>query len=274
MSSGFFYRSEPEYPLLMHTAKQYLKYVLKAKTAHGVHSPFVYDFITQVLQPDKHYYAYPKLEHWRNKILNDSREIEITDYGAGSRKFTSNKRVIGKMAETAGTPLKYLRLFYRMMNHYQIKNVLELGTSCGITTGYLSTAAPSAQIDSVEGCPQTHSVAREFLYRLNVKNANLICGEFDEVLHSNAMQDKTYDFIFIDGNHREESTVRYFNILLNHAHAHTFFVFDDIHWSVEMTRAWETVKSSSRVYLTFDLYKMGIALIDPKFKKQHFQLKF
>lgn len=178
------------------------------------------------------------------------------------------------MAATAGTPVKHLRLFYRMMNHYNIKSVLELGTSCGITSGFLSTAAPSSSIDTIEGCEQTQSVARENLNRLNAQNVNLICGEFDTVLGSDRLKNKKYDFIFIDGNHREEATVQYFDKLFSHSEPTTFFVFDDIHWSKGMTRAWETIKNDSRVFLTFDLFKMGIALVNPKFKKQHFQLKF
>lgn len=258
----------------MHAAKEYFKYALNARSAHGIHSPFVYDFITQVLQPDKLYYAYPKLEHWRDKILSDAREMEITDYGAGSRKFNSNKRVVGEMAATAGTPVKYLRLFYRMMNQYHFKDVLELGTSCGITTGYLATASPGAQIDTVEGCKQTQAVAREFLNRLNVQNVNLINGRFDDVLNSNTLQGRVYDFIFIDGNHREAPTLNYFEILLQHAKSDTFFVFDDIHWSRGMTRAWEALKNHPRVTISFDLYKMGIVLVNPQHKKQHFRLRF
>ncbi len=258
----------------MHTVREYLKYRLSAKSAHGIHSPFVYDFITEVLQPDKLYYSYPVLEKWREEILQDKTSITIKDFGAGSRKFKTDKRVVGEMAKTAGLPHKYLHLFYRMVNRYNCKQILELGTSCGITTGYLSKAATSGVIHTVEGCEQTRNVAHKNLTKLKADNVKMYLGEFDGVIDELQNQNIAFDLIFIDGNHREEPTLRYFDKLLKQAHENTIFVFDDIHWSAGMTAAWNKIKQHPNVYLTFDLFKLGVVICQPKFKKQHFKLKF
>ena len=40
----------------------YIKYLLKAKDEHSLHSPFVFDFYTQVLNDKMHYAEYDEIE--------------------------------------------------------------------------------------------------------------------------------------------------------------------------------------------------------------------
>jgi hypothetical protein len=52
-------------------------------------------------------------------------------------------------------------------------------------------------------------------------------------------------------------------------------IFDDIHWSEGMLRAWETIKKDSAVTLSIDLFFIGIVLFKKDIKeKQHFVLEY
>jgi hypothetical protein len=52
-------------------------------------------------------------------------------------------------------------------------------------------------------------------------------------------------------------------------------IFDDIHWSAEMEEAWGAIKSDPRVYLTIDLFFIGLVFLREEFKvKQDFVIRF
>ena len=46
---------------------KYLKYLFVSKTKHGIHSPFVYDLVTNVLNDKSHRQEYAKIRN-----LNDN----------------------------------------------------------------------------------------------------------------------------------------------------------------------------------------------------------
>jgi predicted O-methyltransferase YrrM len=83
------------------------------------------------------------------------------------------------------------------------------------------------------------------------------------------------DMAFIDGNHRYEPTLRYFNMLMTKAQEYTILIFDDIYWSPEMTDAWQAIKSDPRVSLTIDIYRFGIVFMHrDKLAKEDFILRY
>ena len=83
------------------------------------------------------------------------------------------------------------------------------------------------------------------------------------------------DLAFIDGNHRKEPTLRYFDTLLAKINNASILIFDDIHWSAEMEEAWEIIKMHSSVTLSIDLFFIGLIFFRNDFKvKQHFVINF
>jgi predicted O-methyltransferase YrrM len=162
-----------------------------------------------------------------------------------------------------------------MVNYYQPKNLLELGTSLGITTAYMAMAAMGSKIVTMEGAEAVAAVAKNNFNSLQLKNIDLVTGNFDETLLSIVNRQPAIDFIFIDGNHRLEPTIRYFEQLLPYTNNNTILIFDDIHWSEEMEAAWKIIKKNPSVTASIDLFFIGIVLFRNEFKaKQHFVIRF
>src|SRR5690606_18603497 len=107
---------------------------------------------------------------------------------------------------------------------------LELGTSLGLTSAYLALARQTAQLYTFEGCPAIAAQARQNLKTVGVQNAQLIEGNLDQTLPQTLAQLDKVDFVFFDGNHRLEPTLRYFEQCLPKAHEGSVFIFDDIYW--------------------------------------------
>ncbi len=256
---------------------KYLQYYIMSSNGkgHGVHSPFVFDFITKVLNDDRQFYAFRQIEHLRHVLLADTRTLAMEDFGAGSRVERTNTRMVREIARSSLKPVKFGQLLFRIVDHYAPDTILELGTSLGITTAYLATARASAKVITMEGATAVADVARSNFQQLGIANIHITEGNFDHTLAQALDAIGRLDFAFIDGNHRYEPTVRYFKQLLPSLHEHSILIFDDIHWSGEMEQAWEAIKQDASVMLTIDLFFIGLVFFRKEQKeKQHFSIRF
>ncbi len=162
-----------------------------------------------------------------------------------------------------------------MIQFYNKKNVLELGTSFGITTSYIAAAKNNPAVTSIEGSQSIANIAQQSFKALQIKNVNIIQGDFEKVLSPFLENTCTIDFAFLDGNHRKIPTIQYFQQILSNSTEETIVVFDDIHWSNEMEEAWEEIKTHKAVTLSIDLFFIGIVFLKKDFKvKQHFSVRF
>jgi predicted O-methyltransferase YrrM len=258
-------------------AIKYFNYWITASNGkgHGMHSPFVFEFITKILNDRTAYTEYEKVEALRDQLLNDTTVLEVEDFGAGSVIDKKNKRSISSIAKNAAKPKKFGQLLFRMVKRYQPKTILELGTSLGITTSYLSLAKPDARLITMEGSKEIADVAKQNFNAIELKNVELIEGNFDNTLSFVVRDLSSVDFSFIDGNHQQEPTERYFKELLSKTNNDSILVFDDIHWSSEMEAVWETIKKNPAVTCSIDLFFIGIVFFRKEFKeKQHFVIRF
>ena len=258
-------------------SQKFLYYYLTASNAkgHGVHSPFVFEFIKNVLLDKKVYDCYSSIEDCREGLLSNKELIEVEDFGAGSSLTPSSRRKVNAILRSSVKSKKYGQLLFRMVQYYQPAVLLELGTSLGITSSYLSFGNPSAKLFTCEGAASIAAIAQKNFDSMHLDNIEIIKGDFTKTLPSLLANLKKIDFVFVDGNHRKSSTINYFHQLLDHSNATSIFVMDDIHWSSEMEEAWLHIQNHPAVTLTIDLFFIGIVFFNPDFKvKQHFTIRF
>lgn len=240
-----------------------------------MHSPFVFDFILNVLNNKSNYQPPGEIEDLRRLLLKDKRIIEIEEMGAGSRTSSSNQRTVGQIANASLKSKRLAQILFRLVKHYQPLSIIELGTSLGITTCYFSKANPDASVITIEGNKPTAALATENFQKLNCKNVQLQQGNFDDILPSILSRVPTIDLAYIDGNHRYQPTINYFQQFLAKWHNQTILVFDDIHWSAEMENAWKEIESHPSVQYTIDIFFLGFVFFRKDFKvKQNFSIRF
>lgn len=258
-------------------AKKYLHYYLTSYNGkgHGMHSPFVFQFILHVLNNRSGYVPPAEIEALRKMLLRDNRLLTIEDLGAGSRTSSSKQRSVQSLARTALKPKKYAQLLFRLVRHYRPQTIIELGTSLGVTTAYLAAGNRSARITTIEGSGAVADVAGETFQQLGLQNVQPLRGNFDDVLPTVLQGLPSVDLAYIDGNHRYEPTMNYFRQLLPKLHNDSILVFDDIHWSPEMEKAWEEIKAHPAVQCSVDVFFLGFVFFRKEFKvKQHFAVRF
>ena len=258
-------------------AFKYCKYLFTAASnkGHGVHSPFLFDFIERVLNDDRQFYFFHQIERTRKNLLRNKEVLTIEDFGAGSVSLKTKQRSVASIAATSLKPKKYSQLFFRMIDYYQPQNILEIGSSLGITTSYLASANLRNKVITLEGSREVAGVAGNLFKKLQLTNIELIEGNFDDTLSIVLEKLPKVDFAFIDGNHRYKPTIDYFLQILSRSTDYSIIILDDIHWSKEMEDAWNWVKEHESVTMTVDLFFIGIVFLRKEFlKKQHFSIRF
>lgn len=263
--------------------KSYINHFFKSKSKFKIHSPFIYNLITKVLNKEIPSSVSEKVKKQRKNLYSNKTVLEIVDFGAGSeskskRSKSSNYKAefttVKKIAKNALLKPRYSNLLYNLVSHTNPKLIVELGTSLGITTSMLALASPSSKLISLEGCASISAVAQQNLKKFGIKNVSLEIGEFGVVLPEVMNRIDTVDFVFFDGNHRKQPTIDYFEKFLDYKNNETIFVFDDIHWSKGMGEAWEYIKNHPETVVTLDLFQMGIVFFRKELSPQHFVYRF
>lgn len=252
----------------MNQVFEYIKYRLKAKGRHGIHSPFVYNLLDECFKIRLSGKEKAIISRLYSRLSHDQRIISIEDHGVGSKKL-GRKRKISSIIKTSSSKGKYGRLLYQFARYSKPERVLELGTSLGLGTLHLYLGAPASKITTVEGCPETYRIAGEHL----PPTIERVLSTFDTFLKEKEHSAEKYDIVFVDGHHDGKALLHYLNQLEPITHNDTIFILDDIRWSPSMKKAWMQLVKDPQYHLTIDLFRVGIIARRNQQEKEHFTLK-
>ncbi len=256
---------------LFHRIISYVKYWFKARNAHGLHSPFVFRLYNETLATDSWFYAFEELEDQRQFLVENQDAIRQLDFGAGGTG-AEKQTTISHLARTSLLPPKYAQILFRLVNHLQPSHIVELGTSLGLTTAYLSMAYPKAKVNTFEGAPALAAFSFQFFAEKKLDQVQVLQGQLDETLPPFLAQCEPIDFVLLDANHTFEATIRYVEWLLPKLSAGGCLVIDDIYWSQGMTQAWQSLIARSEFSTSIDFYRFGLLFFKREQEKQHFIL--
>jgi len=253
----------------VYIAFEIIKYYLTAKGRHGIHSPFVYDFMDKCLKIELESKFIQSRNELYSTLKNSKHEITINDQGSGSKRL-KKKRNISEIFRYSSSNGKYADLLYKISKYYKPKNILEFGTSLGIGTIHLKAGNSTSKITTVEACSETLKIAQSNFDSLNLSigTKNQTFSQFIENL-----ENEIFDLVYIDGHHDGQALIEYLKTIEKHIHNETIIILDDIRWSKSMFEAWKTISSYSNYHVSMDLFRMGIIVPRSQQSKQHFTIR-
>jgi predicted O-methyltransferase YrrM len=240
--------------------ERYIKYLLVSQNrkGHGIHSPFVFDLVTRVLRNKLDPPVVFRIEELRRKMKHDSRTVNMTDFGSGGNSHSTKVKKVSDIIRKSAVPARYGKLLSRMAGEFGGGVMLEFGTSLGISTMYLASGRQSAQVITMEGCPDVAEMAAENFKEAGIENIRIVTGSFDDTLPVVMEMGISPGLVFIDGNHRKKPVIEYFEKVLQFASHDSVIIIDDINHSGEMAEAWEEIKNNPASSLTVDIFRMGM----------------
>jgi predicted O-methyltransferase YrrM len=258
------------------TAGQYLQYKIRAASKFKVHSPFVYDLYTKVILDNTPKADYQKVEKQRAYLLRQNSLLETTDFGAGAAggDYKTRFRQLKHITRHSSISPKFGKLLYRLTEFASPDHILEIGTAVGISAMYIGMAAPKSKFITMEGCAVIADRAHENFIKFRLDKIEQRTGNFNNLMSKTIEDFERLDFVLIDGNHRKEPSIDYFQQILPKLHSKSIVVMDDIHWSKGMLEAWNTIKNDNKVSISIDLFRAGILLFREDIAKENYVLKF
>jgi len=278
-----FLKSCPNYyipdEMIFHRALKYLNYTLlsKHRKGHGIHSPFVFDLINRVFRNKIDPNIVITIEKIRRKLIADKRIISFLDLGSGSAAGPGlpgerSARISDIAYKSPVTP-KYGAFLAKMAKEFGDPLIIELGTSFGISTLYMAAACKDVKVITVEGSAEIAQIARQNFNEAGIKNITLIESSFDGIIE-NFTNEMKPGLVFIDGNHRKEPVMHYFNKIAEISGSGTVVIIDDINYSREMEEAWKEIKLHNRVSVTVDIFRMGICFFREGINPNNYVIRY
>ena len=288
----------------LYRVSSWLKHQLTARNTggHGVHSPYLFEWVRMVMSDKNTYYVWDEIEEIRQEMLKETRELEFVDYGSGgplptspSKGRSANMRRVCDIAKGSLARRKEAQLLARLVGWLgrplltspsrggigdeasedrKGLTIVELGTSLGVTTAYLAAMDSRNKVVTYEGCPAVAEVAQANWEKLGLNNIACVVGEITvDSLQLAVDRLSGIDVAFIDANHTCEATLTYFNALASRVHEKSVVVVDDIHYNEDMEKAWKAICADERVTTTMDLYRMGLVFFDKHYWRKHYKMR-
>lgn len=251
-----------------------------ASTVYDVHSPFLSDFIQEVVLDKRNFHVFELVKQIRKFWAQHSGKVTVLKQGAESKITNSKVRAISELVAASAIGDSEGALLFRLALWSKAESILELGTNAGISSLYLHFADRRAKLHTIEGNPEVAGLARKtFEIARCSNNLHQYVGTFSEILPQLLPTLDQLDLVFIDGDHRYEATVDYVQQCLSKVNENSIVVVADIHWSADMERAWEDLKKLPTVKASIDTYHFGflffksgltpqqhLSLVDAKWK--------
>ena len=221
-----------------------------------------------------------QIERRRKELLNSKKTFEFIDFGTGFKgdggATVKVEKPVSSAASWSRSPFWSLFLFH-LVRRLNPKVCLEMGSCVGISGSYMASALSLNERDGVlttlEGCEDLALITSQTFERLKLNNAKVVSGTFDKTLDQALSGQGPFDFAYVDGNHSYEATVNYHKKLKAQANGQPLtLVFDDIHWSAGMKKAWSEIYNDQDVKISLDLRGFGLCFINFKEKKQHYNI--
>ena len=258
----------------------YVRHMLTAwnTTGEGIHSPYLFHLVSFVLRDKNRFYCFSDIERRREALLNDTRVLAVVDYGSGGSP--EGLHVQRKVCDIAHGHLERAavgQMLFRLVNFLSQNaerplEILELGTSLGITTAYLAMPNSQNKVMTLEGSSAVAKVAREQWQALRLTNIECVEGRIEDTLLLIRARERL-DLVYVDANHTYEATRKYVECLLPRLTEKGVIAIDDIHYSREMERAWKVLQADERVTSSMDMGHIGLLFVDKHYLKRHYRLR-
>lgn len=224
-------------PKLRYISRPVIKMVYKMKhhRGHGIHSPFLFSFITKVIEEKDPYYAYHDIDEF------------LKTYPFLNRRST-----------------KLDRLLFRMVNYFSARNVLEIGAKSGIGVLYLT--APSSDINYISSCCMINPTIEEYIAKNWLRNVS-----FDSEL--NVIKTKQ-DCIVVDMKSINIDNNAIYEYVSGLVHDESFIILKNLRTNKAANSLWKQFRTDNRVTVSLDLYNTGILFFNPKLYRRNYIISF
>ena len=217
---------------------------------HGVHSPFAFSFINDIVEEQYAYYGYKEIAH---KI----------------KMRTQPSLRMGRYR------LKENLFLYRLSLKFNPSSIILLGCDSFFTLLYLQAEKKTIHCTLIESDSSKISSALHLIdYEKNIRlldvEKNLIINTFKLEISKKGVPQIVYIHQSLSMVDKQKAT----DLCCSFRQDETVVIVDGINKDTAMKQFWQKTISIPSISVSFDLLDLGILVINPKLKKQNYKLFF
>ena len=240
--------------------------ILFCRGGHGVHSPFAFDLITNVIEERRNYYCYERLKSARKQLLQDDSLIICNN-----RKYTVKKALNDFCFSECED-----RLLFRLANRFRPETICVLGSDLGLAPLYLTSLSEHSNCIVLEPEPSMATVVRKIFDKHSSASIDIHESCYPEIEDNCIIDLLVCGNTFINVSGEKEHNINAFSVdalkrFLPLMNDKSIMVISGINLSRKNRGTWKTICSFPEVTATFDLYSLGIVFFNPKLHRKTYK---
>lgn len=212
--------------------------IQRVRHAYGfsVHSPFAFELIKDTIHTPHSYYIYQE-----------------------------NRRTIEQLGLTKQADIKYAELLFRLVNRFNAKNILEIGSGIGVNTLYISNHSKQTTIVCIEKDDEKTKKAK-----------SLLANKMDNLMFKDVLSIKMdeFDAVFWDLKLYPLQSEETLKCIINCIKQDGFIVLNHINSNKENKQVWQKIRNMNKLTMSFDLGSVGISFFKPSLPKLCYDIYF
>ena len=239
----------------------YISYYWAGTTRHGLHSPFIYQFADLVLYQSNDS-NFELIEHQRMSLLQSNNVVNNISLS----KFTSQQTL----------DAKYGKLIQRIIQYYNPKRIIEVGSNTGIETNYLLyNHIVNRQLLDSYNFSGNHDKLDKIKYVTNSNFANEYQSDFFDHFYNIDLEGNSYfDLLLIHGEEDANKLWTHYDQFKNRLHTNSMVILSNIRLTNNHYINWLQFTNLPEVTASIELFQMGILFFRTEQLKQRFILRY
>lgn len=252
--------------MTIHYLKNYVRYLFCSRhwRGYGIHSPFVFELVTKVIEEKLPYYKYGLVEKVRKIYQTSSKSLSLD----------GEEVKVSSLVKRLSMDPSHAQVMFRLVNKFKPKNVVETGMGLGITTMYLAAPDSKLNVVTLERRKVLAEFASSYVRKAGFRNVKVEEGDPLERLPKVLDAMESLDFLYMGDCQDAEDVEKRLDLCLPKMGEQSVLVVCGIYENESMTEAWRRIQALDKVRVTLDLFKYGIAVFDGKLQKEDYYLRY
>ena len=245
------------------STRRKLAYLFTARhrNGHGIHSPFLFRLITEVIENKGNFSVWPMLAAAEENVRNTLRMVDTASY---QKLYETGKgsdcKVIKKLHLLPG---KFDRLIFRLVNEFQPGSLSFYGSTFGVTLMAMALADHRIKLQAQVDNDCYRLFCRQLIEVYNVENIDL----------SGAGNVVASDFVVVQNPLDPGGCSRALAQIVAQPYDGVI-ILCGIYASAEMEAVWKRYQKEQQVRISLDLFEIGIFICKKGLQKEDFVLRF